>query len=114
MSVLGFYRPTDGPERLLAVVKPADDGLYIEIPSAIRNRMEIIAGERIRCLLESITDQQKQQVNTVGKEAIWQVGGYWHELHVPPEFVRAYGVHPGDRVQVVLKSVLRDGKEEEI
>jgi FKBP-type peptidyl-prolyl cis-trans isomerase 2 len=111
---LGFYKEKAGFEEIVALVKGDPLQLYIEIPSRIRNRMEIVVGNRIRCIVKDIIDKEGNSVAEVNQETLWEVMGYWHELYIPPEDASRYGVKKNDYARLVLRSVVRGSDEVEI
>lgn len=114
MSVLGFYKEKEGPEEIVALIKGDSSGFYVEIPSRIRNRMEIVVGNRIRSVVKGIVDERGDPLSEINQETIWEVVGYWHELYIPPEEVNKYGFNKNSYARLVLKSVIRHGEEVEI
>lgn len=114
MSVLGFYKEKTGSEEIVALIKGSSPELYVEIPSGIRNRMEIVVGNKIRCVVKSIVDEDGNPITEINQETLWEVIGYWHELYIPPEDASKYGLRKNSYARLVLKSVVRDGEEVEI
>jgi len=119
MSILGFYKEGRGPEELVGTLKEGEGGgLYIELPSSIRNRMEIVVGNKVKCAL--IDKNGHKYSNARGtcasgassvEDAVWEVAGYWNELHIPPDEVARYGLRKGDQLRLLLKSVIQWGEE---
>lgn len=114
LSVLGFYKEKEGAEDIVALIKGDPSGFYIEIPSRIRNRMEIVVGNRIRCVVKGIADKMGGPLTEVNQEIVWEVVGYWHELCIPPEEVNKYGFKKNSYARLILKSVIRGNEEVEI
>jgi len=98
----------------VALVKGDPPQLYIEIPSEIRNRVEIVVGNRIRCIVKGIVDKEGNTMSEIDQEALWEVIGYWHELYIPPEDASRYGLKKNHHVRVILKSVVRASEEIEV
>ncbi len=109
-KVMGFYRE-EGDDILIGELKGDRDGLYIELPSGFRNRMEIVVGNKMRVLLDSVIEQDGQVLREIGKEVICEVIGYWNELHLPREEISSYGIQKGDLLKLVVKSVIQHGVE---
>lgn len=114
MSVLGFYKEKAGSEEIVALIKGDSPELYVEIPSGIRNRMEIVVGNRIRCIIKGIVNKEGNTTTEINQETLWEVIGYWHELYIPPEDASRYGLKKNSYVRLILKSVVRPGEEVEI
>lgn len=114
MSVLGLYKEKEGAEEIVALIKGEPAGFYIEIPSRVRNRMEIIVGDRVRCVVKGITDKMGRTLAEVNQETVWEVVGYWHELYIPSEEIDKYGFKKDSYARLILKSVIRGGEEVEI
>jgi len=112
MSILGFYKKGEGPEELVAEIKEGEGGeLYVELPSGIRNRMEIVVGNKIKCIIAGLVDKYDNFLSKVNEEKTWEVVGYWNELHISQEEITRYRFKNGDRVKLLLKSVIQWGEE---
>jgi len=53
-SAMGFYKESDGPEEMSSRVYADPTGLYLHIPSHIRNRLEVVVGNRIEGRLDRL------------------------------------------------------------
>ena len=112
MSVLGFYKESEGPEELIAEIKEGENGeLYIELPSGIRNRMEIVVGNKIKCVIDGVVDKNGSAMKNINEETVWEVVGYWNELHLAEEQIKKHSFKQGDRIKLKLKSVIQWGEE---
>lgn len=114
MSVLGFYKEKVGSEEIIALIKGDQPDLYVEIPSEIRNRMEIVVGNRMRCVVKGIVDKEGNPVTEINQETIWEIIGYWHELYIPPEDATRFELKKNDYIRLILKSVVRADEEVDI
>jgi hypothetical protein len=108
-SALGFYKEVE-EDRITLTVKGEPGALYVEIPSHLRNRLELVVGSRLRGRVESLLrpDGQRRGLDC---PMDWEIEGYWHELHVPEEFARAYNVAAGDEITIVVEKVVNYGQE---
>lgn len=113
-KVLGFYKETDGDEVMIGELKGAQNEFYVELPSGFRNRMEIVVGNRIRIILDSILDRDNHVIREIKKEVIGEVMGYWNELHIPLKEISECDLKKGDFVRIVLKSVIQFGEERRV
>ncbi len=111
---MGFYKEKAGSEEIVALVKGDPPQLYIEIPSGIRNRMEIVVGNKIRCIVKDIVDKEGNPIAEVNQETLWEVMGYWHELYILPEDASRYELKKNDYARLILRSVVRGSEEVEI
>ena len=107
MSVMGFCRLKEGPEEMVGLIKGVSPELYIEIPSEVRNRMEVIVGTKVKCFVVAIMDKSGNTLVQINQERIWEIIGYWHELYIPPEDASTFGLKQGDYISLILKSVDR-------
>ncbi len=110
LRVIGFYKE-EGDNVLVGELKGDQNGLYIELPSGLRNRMEIVVGNKARVLLESVMDKNGHVLKEIKKEVICEVIGYWNELHISLEEVSEYSLKKGDVLRLILKSVIQHGLE---
>jgi len=108
-SVLGFYKEKDGPETWVAEICGDPSGLYLEVPTHLRNRLEVVVGSRFVGKLASITKRNGKRWSA-GAEGLFEVKGYWNEMHFPAEMVRNYGLEKGDFVEIVLYQIITYGK----
>ncbi len=111
--VMGFYKE-EGDDVLVGELKGDQDGLYLELPSGFRNRMEIVVGNKMRVLLDSVIGQDGQVFREIGKEVICEVIGYWNELHIPLHEISQYGLKKGDILKLIVKSVIQHGVERKV
>lgn len=108
-SDLGFYKEFEH-DRVILDVKE-DGGLwFVEVPSHLRNRLELVVGSRLKGWVERIQKKSKQG-STVKKKIDWEIVGYWHELHIPLNFVKQYRLKDGDQLTLKLESVVNYGEE---
>lgn len=112
-KVLGFYRE-EGDGELIGELKGDQDGLYIELPSGFRNRMEIVVGNKVRIFLDSVTHKDGNILREIKKEVICEVTGYWNELHIPRQEIFQYDLKKGDVLKLIVKSVIQFGTERKV
>lgn len=112
-KVMGFYKE-EGDDILIGELKGDPDGLYVEIPSGFRNRMEMVVGNKMRVLLDSVIDQDGQVFKDIKKEVIGEIIGYWNELHIPRQEIFQYGLKKGDGLKLIVKSVIQHGVERKV
>lgn len=110
-KVLGFYKEEDGYGELTGGLKGDHDGFYVEISSGFRNRMEVVVGNKVRVIVDSVIDKNGNVLKEIKKEVICEVIGYWNELHIPREEIDRYGFKKGDVLRLILKSVMQFGVE---
>ncbi len=108
-SVLGFYKEKDGPENWVAEICGDPSGLYLEVPTHLRNRLEVVVGSRFVGKIISVIRRNGERAD-IGAEGVFEVKGYWNEMHLPLEMVRRYGFQRGDSVEVVLHECINYGK----
>ncbi len=87
---------------LTARIYGDDDGLFVYLPSAIRNRYEVVVGDRFYCVLRAVSQSDDRGMREVAHEGWWEIKGYWHELHIPPELVSELGLRPGHHLSLCL------------
>jgi hypothetical protein len=104
---MGFCRLHDGPEEVVSIVKGDPGELYIEVSSEVRNRLEVIVGTKIKCLIKGICDKDGNMIKEINQERIWEIIGYWHELYIPAEDEKRFGIKQGDYLRAILISVDR-------
>lgn len=109
-KVMGFYKE-EGDEVLIGELKGDRDGLYIELPSGFRNRMEIVVGNKMKILLDSVISGDGQVLREIKREMMGEVIGYWNELHLPREGISRYGIQKGDLLKLIVESVIQHGVE---
>jgi len=109
-KVMGFYKE-EGDDLLIGKLKGDQDGLYAELPSGFRNRMEVVVGNKVRVFLDSVIDKNDNVLKEIKKEVICEVIGYWNELHIPRQEISQYGLKKGDVLKFILKSVIQHGVE---
>lgn len=108
-SVMGFFKEADGPEAIVSRVHADPTGLYVHLPSHLRNRLEVVVGNRLEVLLEQVhagADMPRQ----IHADALLEVKGYWHELYLPDEVVTRYGIHCHDLLQMKLCRIHQHGR----
>jgi|Deesub1362A_J573_1020465.scaffolds.fasta_scaffold00569_5 hypothetical protein len=81
--------------------------LFVYLPTALRNRGEILVGHQIFCRVLEADDGR-------GEGSWWEVRGYWHELHPPPELRGRLGMRAGQRVRLRLERLRQWETEREI
>ena len=104
---MGFCRLHDGPEEVVSIVKGDPGELYIEVSSEVRNRLEVIVGTKIKCFIKGIADKDGNITKEINQERIWEIIGYWHELYIPAQDEKAFGVKQGNYLNAILVSVDR-------
>jgi len=109
-KVMGFYKE-EGDDLLIGELKGDQDGLYLELPSGFRNRMEVVVGNKVRVLLDSVIDKNGQVLREINKEVMGEIIGYWNELHIPRQEIFQYGLKKGDGLKLIVKSVIQHGVE---
>lgn len=109
-SVLGFYKERDEDEVILEV---KDDGssLYVEIPTHLRNRAEIVVGSRLKGLLKALYRKGGRERIGLERAFDWEVEGYWNELHIPREDAEALGLEAGDYLELAFERAVNYGEE---
>ncbi len=110
-SDLGFYKEYDH-DRISLEVKEDGGFYFVEVPSHLRNRLEIVVGSRLKGVVEKI--QKKKKVFPLKKRIDWEIVGYWHELHIPLEFVKSCRLKGGDRLTLKFESVINYGVERRV
>lgn len=108
-SPLGFYKEF-AVDAMMLVVKADTGELYVEMPSHIRNRLELVVGSRLKGVVVAVRRRGKSLVE-VNEEFDWEIDGYWHELHLPSAFVKKYKIAAGDSIMIVLRKVVNYGIE---
>ena len=109
-SPLGFYKEREKDEAILEI---KDDGAsyFVEIPTHLRNRAEIVVGSRIKGNLLGIYKKGGEKKVELRRTFNWEVEGYWNELHIPKEEVSTLGLKVGDYLHLEFKSVINYGEE---
>lgn len=108
-SVLGFYK--EGVDRVVLRVMGDGSSLYVEIPSHLRNRAEIVVGSRLKGKLKKIYRTGKKEEERVNQDFDWEIEGYWHELHIPRDEAHTLNINPGDYLELVFERVVNYGEE---
>lgn len=111
-SVLGFYK--EGLDRVILKVMGDGSSLYVEIPSHLRNRAEVVVGSRLKGKLKKIYRTSKKEGEKVDRDFDWEVEGYWHELHIPKDEAHVLNINPGDYLELVFEKVVNYGEEVEL
>jgi len=95
------------------VLEVKDDGssLYLEIPTHLRNRAEIVVGSRLKGRLKRIYRKGGREKIKVEKPFDWEVEGYWNELHIPHEDASKFGIKKGDYLEILFEKVVNYGEE---
>lgn len=100
-SVMGFYKETDGPVKMVSRVYADPTGLYVHLPSHLRNRLEVVVGNRLEARLEQmLSDTNRPEI--IGIDAVLQVKGYWHEMYLPDDVVTRYRIRCNDLLHMTL------------
>jgi hypothetical protein len=108
-SVMGFYKETDGPVNMVSRVRADSLGLYVHLPSHLRNRLEVVVGNRLEVQLEQV-HADGTMPREIRADALLEVKGYWHELYLPDEVVTRYGIHCHDLLQMTLYRIHQHGR----
>ncbi|MCL0095704.1 hypothetical protein M1O52_04195 [Dehalococcoidia bacterium] len=119
-SVLGFYKERRRDEVVLEVQKEGGSH-FVEIPSHLRNRLEIVVGSRLRGFVHQIRrrdgacpERSRRDEFGCGERIDWEIVGYWHELGIPEGFVERFRLREGDFLEIVFESVVNYGEEKAI
>lgn len=107
-NVMGFFKEADGPETIISRVHTDPAGLYVHLPSHLRNRLEVVVGNRLEVLLEQV-HSGADMPREIHADALLEVKGYWHELYLPDEVVARYGIRCHDRLQMTLYRIHQHG-----
>ncbi len=107
-SVLGFYKESDGPEKLLAQVHGDSSALYVDMPTHLRNRLEVVVGSRFVGKLIRVIKENGERLD-IQAEGVFEVKGYWNEMHLPDEMVRKYRLKQGDSAEFILRQIINHG-----
>jgi len=111
-SVLGFYKERQRDEMVLEVKKEGGS-YFVEIPSHLRNRLEIVVGSRLRGFVRHIRRRDGDESGC--EERIdWEIVRYWHELDIPAGFVERFGLREGEYLAIAFESVVDYGEERAI
>lgn len=111
-NILGFYKPHEGPDELVGALKTDDYGeLYLEIPTSLRNRAEVVVGNIFKGEIAGITDVEGNITKKIGEDADMEVKNYWNELHIDNEDAKKHGLKEGDYLKVVLTRIVQYGEE---
>jgi hypothetical protein len=111
-SVLGFYKEHRRDEVVLEVKKEGGS-YFVEIPSHLRNRLEIVVGSRLRGFVHQIRRRDGDDFGC--REWIdWEIVGYWHELGIPADFVNHFRLREGDFLEIAFESVVNYGEEKAV
>jgi hypothetical protein len=105
-SVLGFYREVRGPIKINCRVLKDGTALYVLIPSHLRNRLEMVVGNRMEGLVDRI-ESVCGKTRSIDAEVSLNVEGYWNELHLPNEIVQKFGVLEGDKIHMAIHRIIR-------
>ncbi|MCA1792848.1 MAG: hypothetical protein LC660_03065 [Desulfobacteraceae bacterium] len=108
-SVMGFYKETDGPVNLVSRVRTDSLGLYLHLPSHLRNRLEVVVGNRLEVLLEQ-THSDANMSRAINADALLEVKGYWHEMYLPYDVVTRYCIRCNDLLQMTLYRIHQHGR----
>ena len=108
-SVLGFYKENHGPEKLIGPICGDSSGLYVEVPTHLRNRLEVVVGSRfVGELMRTI--KKNGEMIPIGAEGVFEVKGYWNEMHLPDLMVQRLGLKKGDSLKFVLHQIINYGE----
>ncbi len=100
-SVLGFFKEGDGPETIVSRVHADSAGLYVHLPSHLRNRLEVLLEQ-----VHSGADMPRE----IHTDALLEVKGYWHELYLPDEVVKTCGIRCHDLLKLTLYRIYQHGR----
>ncbi len=98
---MGFFKEADEPVKISSRVYADQTGLYVHIPSHLRNRLEVVVGNRLEARLEGI-ESDTDRCETIGIDAVLEVKGYWHELYLPDDVAEKYRIHCNDMLHMTL------------
>lgn len=112
-SALGFYKERS-KDRMILQVKGDGSSLYLEIPTHLRNRVEIVVGSRIKGTLKALYRRGGREEAKLNRPFDWEVVGYWNELHIPPMEASRLGIQEGDYLELVAEKVVNYGQEERL
>jgi len=96
---------------LIGELKGDPYGPYAELSSGFRNRMEVVVGNKVRVIVDSVIDKNGNILREIKKEIICEVNGYWNELHIPLKEVSEYDLKRGDILKLIMRSVIQFGVE---
>lgn len=105
-SVLGFYKESKGPVEMTSRVYADQAGLYLHIPSHIRNRLEVVVGNRIEGRLERL-ESDGGESRSIQADTVFEVKGYWHEMRLTDDVVKRFEIREGDALYLFLDRVIR-------
>lgn len=108
-SVLGFYREASEPVGINC--RGLEDGtaLYVLIPSHLRNRLEVVVGNRMEGRIERI-ESACGKTRSIDADVSLNLEGYWNELHLPNEIVQKLGIFKGDEIHLAIDRIIRYGQ----
>ena len=106
---MGFYKENEGPVRMLSKVYADTTGLYVHLPSHLRNRLEVVVGNRLEARLEQILSDTNRP-DIIGFDAVLEVKGYWHEMYLPDDVVTKYCIRCHDLLQMTLYRIHQHGR----
>lgn len=108
-SVMGFFKEVDGPATIVSRVYADAAGMYVHLPSHLRNRLEVVVGNRLEVLLEQVHAD-----GTVPREiktaALLEVKGYWHEMCLPDDVVTKCRIRCSDLLKMTLYRIHQHGR----
>jgi len=106
---MGFYKEADGPVKMVSRVYADSTGLYVHLPSHLRNRLEVVVGNRLEVLLEQVHSDLNvpREIRT---DAVLEVKGYWHEMYLPDDVVKSYSIRCNDLLQMTLYRIHQHGR----
>jgi hypothetical protein len=111
-SVLGFYKELRR-DKIVLEVKKEGDSHFVEIPSHLRNRLELVVGSRLRGFIHQIRRKDGDEFGC-GERIDWEIVGYWHELGIPADFAERFRLREGDFLEIDFESVVNYGEEKSI
>ena len=113
LSVLGFYREHPGPAEMTSRVYADSQGLYLHLPSHLRNRLEVVVGNRIEGRIEQI-ETGGGECMSVQHDVTFEVEGYWHEMRLPAAVAERFDLRCGDVIHLTLMRISRFGEVSKI
>lgn len=56
-------------------------------------------------------DKDRNLLKKIEKEVIWEVAGYWNELHVAPEDSQIFRIRKEDNIQLLPTKLIGGGEK---
>jgi hypothetical protein len=109
-SVLGIYKENPGPEELIATVCDDSSSLYVELPTYLRNLLEVVVGSQFVGKLLWIMKENGEMIY-IAAAGVFEVKGYWNEMHLPDLMVQRFEIKKGDSLKFVLHQIINYGEK---